>query len=458
MLATGELGRDRQLRILVFDVDRELELLRRVVRIELERSFRRAQRTLEVAKVRQREAQVVVRLGVVGASMDRAPERIARILELLELREHEPDAVPRHRLFRLGREHLAVRFESELHALPSEEQQREVEPGLHEGRLRRQRGAEGIDRGFRLAGVILRDAQVVVRDGVRRIEGERATIAFRGRRMLPLLMQRDAALAPDLGRVLLRENDLVIELDGGRRILLQEMHLGHCLPHEIFILVSLEREIVLLERFGVIALLAEGETEVVVREMAVGGQLERGRAALLARGHELVVPRRVVAIEGEVRLCARERRIELNGALGGSTRLFVATDVAEHEADEIERIRILGRELDRAVQRGERLIVEPAVVQHLANVLVHQRALVVERERALEPALCLFEIAVRLLGEPQLHDRSHVVGCVLQDRANSITASFASPIAAYARPSSQRASRSSGCARSRSLSSATRRS
>ena len=68
------------------------------------------------------------------------------------------------------------------------------------------------------------------------------------------------------------------------------------------------------------------------------------------------------------------------------------------------------------MQRGERLIVEPAVVEHLADVLVHERALLVERERAIEPALRLLEIAVRLLGQAELHDRADVVRRVLQDR------------------------------------------
>ncbi len=52
------------------------------------------------------------------------------------------------------------------------------------------------------------------------------------------------------------------------------MHLGHGLANEILVLVTVERELILLERLGVVALLPEGESEVVVREMTVGGQLE----------------------------------------------------------------------------------------------------------------------------------------------------------------------------------------
>ena len=273
--------------------------------------------------------------------MDRAIERVARVLELLELREHEADAVPRDRLLGLEGEHLAIRLEAELQPLSAKEQQREVEPRLHEVRLRRQRGAEGVHRALRLAGVVLRDAEVVVRDRVRRIDLERATIARRGRGVLPLLVQRHTALAPELGRILLREQDLVVQLDRRRRILLEQMHLGHRLPNEILILVTVEREPVFLQRLGVVALLPEGEAEIVVREVAVRRQLERGRAALLPLGNELVVARGVVAIDREIRLRARERRVELDRALRRHARLLVPAEIAEHEADQVVRVGVL---------------------------------------------------------------------------------------------------------------------
>ncbi len=94
----------------------------------------------------------------------------------------------------------------------------------------------------------------------------------------------------------------------------------------------------------------------------------------------------------------------------------MASEVAEHEPNEIVSVRIIGGQLDRAVQRSERLIVQPSVVQHLSDVLMHERALVVELERALEPALRLFEVAVRLFREAELDDRANVVWSVLQNR------------------------------------------
>ena len=47
---------------------------------------------------------------------------------------------------------------------------------------------------------------------------------------------------------------------------------------------------------------------------------------------------------------------------------------------------------------------------------MHERTFLVERERPIEPALRLLEIAVRLFREAELHDRANVVRRVLQNR------------------------------------------
>ena len=57
----GQLGRDRDGRILVLQVDRERELLGDVERLELERAAGLPERAVEVAELAQDEAQVVVR-------------------------------------------------------------------------------------------------------------------------------------------------------------------------------------------------------------------------------------------------------------------------------------------------------------------------------------------------------------------------------------------------------------
>ena len=112
-LLAAKVRDDRELRILELEVDRQLELLRDVVRVDLERPLGRAKRTVVIAEVRENEAQVVMRLGVVGPRLNGATVRVPRVLELPELHQHEPDTVPRHRLFRLQLQHLPVRLQAE---------------------------------------------------------------------------------------------------------------------------------------------------------------------------------------------------------------------------------------------------------------------------------------------------------------------------------------------------------
>src|SRR6185312_9773587 len=87
-----EVGCDREIGILVLEIDRQLEFLRDVERLELEPALGGPQRALEIAEVRERESQVVVRLRVRRTRLNRAAERIARVLELLELGQYETDA------------------------------------------------------------------------------------------------------------------------------------------------------------------------------------------------------------------------------------------------------------------------------------------------------------------------------------------------------------------------------
>ena len=92
----GQLGRDRDRRILVLEVDRERELLGDVERLELQRAAGLPERAVEVAELAQHEAQVVVRAGDARVGVHRAAERVARILEPPQLHEHQAHAVPRH--------------------------------------------------------------------------------------------------------------------------------------------------------------------------------------------------------------------------------------------------------------------------------------------------------------------------------------------------------------------------
>ena len=68
-LCSSQVRNDREIRILVLEIDGQLELLRHVIRVELEGPLRLAQRTVEVAEIREREAQVVMGFGVVGGRL-----------------------------------------------------------------------------------------------------------------------------------------------------------------------------------------------------------------------------------------------------------------------------------------------------------------------------------------------------------------------------------------------------
>ncbi len=227
-------------------------------------------------------------------------------------------------------------------------------------------------------------------------------------------MQRHTELAPDLGARVLGLQHALVELDRLRRLAHEQVHLGHRLEHERAVFTALQRELVLAKRFGVVALLPEGEAEVEVRELLVVAHLESHRALLLPLGHELLEARAVVAVEREVGLRPRQRRIELDGATGGDARLLVPPRVAQHEAHQIVGVRVVGVELDRALERYQRFLVEPPVVEHFAHVEMDERALGLELPRALEPALRAVEVAARLLGQAELHDGGDVLRVVLE--------------------------------------------
>ena len=143
---------------------------------------------------------------------------------------------------------------------------------------------------------------------------------------------------------------------------------------------------------------------------------------------------------------ARERRVELDRALRRLLRLVVAAHVAEHEAEQVVRVGIVRRELDRALERVQRLIVEAAIVQHLADVeLVTALAGHRARARAQNQHCASRDRRSPSRRAPAARSRRRR-SAVLQHRAElRRRPSVAWPSNAYVRPSSQRASRSSGC-------------
>jgi hypothetical protein len=228
------------------------------------------------------------------------------------------------------------------------EQQREVQPRLHEVRIALERRTEGVDRVVGLPGVEVGDAEVVARERVPRLHLERVVVARRRLEMLPRLVQRHAALVPELRTVGPVGEQRVVQLDRRLGILLDQVQLGHRLHHELAVLAPLERVLVGLHRLGDVALLPVGEPQRVLRErLPFGDGHLLLRAARLPAGEQGLVLLGVVLVEREVRLRALERRIEVHRALAGLPRLGVLAEVAEHEREQEVRVGVVRVELDR---------------------------------------------------------------------------------------------------------------
>ncbi len=192
----------------------------------------------------------------------------------------------------------------------------------------------------------------------------------------------------------------------------QQKDLRLRLKHEVALLAALERHLVLAQRLGVVALAAEREAEVVA------GELPFARDLQLALG--IGLRRRTIdalMVDREIRVRARQRRVELNRASRDCSRIVVPAQVAEHEAHEIQRVVVLRIQLHRALELRERLGRQAAMVEHFAQRPVQQRALGVELERPLEERLRLLDVARLLFGERELQQRADVVRAVLQHRA-----------------------------------------
>ena len=69
---------------------------------------------------------------------------------------------------------------------------------------------------------------------------------------------------------------------------------------------------------------------------------------------------------------------------------------------------ILGVQLHRALERRQRLVVEPAIVEDLAHVEVDDGARGVHRERALEPVLRTIEVAKVRQGKAEVGREAHL--------------------------------------------------
>ena len=226
-------------------------------------------------------------------------------------------------------------------------------------------------------------------------------------------MQDDAALVPQLGRVRDVVDERLVQLERVREVTLEEVDLRHRLAHQLAILAALDREPILAQCLRVVALLAEREPQVVVRQLAALGHLRRGLLAQPLLGR---LPLGAVAFQREIRLRARQRRIELNRALRRGARVLMPPHVAQHERHQVMGVGVVGIERNRALQRGERRLVQATIVVDLAEIEVDDGRIGVFLDRPQKPFGRDFQPAARFLGEPELNDRRHVRRLVREQR------------------------------------------
>jgi hypothetical protein len=409
----GDLRHHADRRVFVLQVDRERELLRHVVRIELERPLGGAQRAIEVAEVREREAEVVVRPGVLRVGLHRPRERVARVAEALQLDQHEPHAVPAGGVVRVVGEHLAVRLERELQPAQVEQDEREVQPGGGELGIQLQRGPKRLDRLFGPALVGQRHAGVVPGEAVLRVDLGGAAVRVEPLVDAARLVQDDATLVPELGGVGRFLDQRFVQLERRAEVAPQQVHFRHRLEDEAAVLTALDGEAVLAQRFDVVALLPEREPEVEVRQLAAFDHLHLERLA-----HEIRLTLALVGgepIDRQVGLGAGERRVELDGALRRGARFLVPPHVPQHERHQVVRAGVVRVQLHGFLQRDERRVVQPAIVQHFAEVELHDARHGIERLRLLEPVGGDLEAAARFFGEAQLDHGGGVARMVGED-------------------------------------------
>jgi len=354
-----------------------------------------------------------VRFGEGGTRLDRACEGVARVFELSQFGEHQSDTVPRHGVLGIHREHFPVRFQRELHPLPLIEQQRLVQPGLAERCMRVQRATKRLEGRLGLAGVVQRHTQIVERQRVRRLQLDGARIAGLRIGKPAALVQCDPALVPELGALGQTRDERVVQRQRRRRVARDEMNLRDSLFHEVAVFTTMQRELILAEGLVVIALFSEREAKVVVRERRFLADLDLHDAPGFALGLlDVLLARRLR--ERQVGPRSRQRGVELDRALRRLACVVVQARVAQHEAQEIPGFVILGVELDRPAQTGERVRQRAAVIRDLAKIEMDERAVGVGLERLLEIALRHIDVSDFLLRERQLHERAKIARVVLQ--------------------------------------------
>src|ERR1051325_3371057 len=148
------------------------------------------------------------------------------------------------------------------------------------GPLQPQRRAKRLDRRVGRGLVPLHHTEVVPGERVLGIHLHR--LAVGGQRIVGAarLVQHDSTLVPQLGRVGHLAQQRVVQLERRGEVVLQQVHLRHRLQRQPPVLAPLQRQAILPQRLVVVALLPEGEPEVVVRQLVPFHHLREYRLAL----------------------------------------------------------------------------------------------------------------------------------------------------------------------------------
>src|SRR5207249_7860233 len=123
----------------------------------------------------------------------------------------------------VARQDLAVRFQRQLEAAQLKQQQGQVEARGGERPLKPQRGPERLDRGVGVLARGLDNAEVVPRQRVLQVHLDRLAVRGDRLRRAARLVQNDAVLVPELGRVGDFAEQRFVQLQGGREVALQEV-------------------------------------------------------------------------------------------------------------------------------------------------------------------------------------------------------------------------------------------
>ena len=112
---------------------------------------------------------------------------------------------------------------------------------------------------------------------------------------------------------------------------------------------------------------------------------------------------------------AAQRGVEEDRLLGGGAGIGVAAEVAEHEGEEVVRVGVVGGQVHRSLEGLQRIVVSPAVVEHLAVVEPDHRRVGVQLAGTRQPLRRRVEPPAPLLRDAELEHRPRVARPLSED-------------------------------------------